>query len=217
MPKSPARHKPGEQCPRCGTVHLTAKGGPACVGHSRTNPNQACRKSPKDWHDVCWTHGASTPQAQRAAARRKQRAEMEQLMTTLGDPIPGSDPAEVVAERIDIRRGHVHWLLARVRELEPDALTWGVTREKTGGDDRGTTEEAKPHIWYTLYVEAAEKLERLCIDAIRVGLEERRVRMGEKYADQMVTMLDGLVAALGHDPNDPATAEVVARHLELVA
>ena len=65
--------------------------------------------------------------------------------------------------------------------------------------------------------EASAALEKLCIDAIRVGLEERRVRLAEQDAELWVRMIDGVLTDLGHDPNAPETAEVVERHLRAVA
>lgn len=183
---------------------------------------------------VCGSHGGRAAKAKAAGERRQVKARAEALALTLGDPVEGSDPADVIAERIDARRGHVRWLLARVRALEPEALTWGLTKRKTAvdreisreadddrkrfaGTDEGDTHEAKPHIWYALYNESARELERLCVEAIRAGIEERRVRVDERMADMWVRVIDGILVALGHNPNDPATAEIVARHLELVA
>lgn len=187
-----------------------------CAATSKRSGAQ-CKRHAAVAQRVCSMHGAKSPQAKRKAAERQERERIEALADTLGTPVEGSDPAEVITERIDARRGHVRWLLARVRELEPDALTWGKTRSKTGGDDHGVTEEAKPHVWYALYEESAAKLERLCIEAVRVGVEERRVRLDERIADMWVRVIDGLLVELGHDPNDPQTAGIVARHLELVA
>lgn len=184
---------------------------------------------------VCNKHGGAAPQVRAAAQRRLREAEANALMLTLGEPVPG-DPAEIIAERIAARNGHVRWLYARVQALEPEALTWGMTRRKTAvardasreadektegrtfaGTDEGDTYEAKPSIWYALYVEAADKLEKLCIEAMRVGLLERQVRLDERMADMWVRVIDGMLVDLGHDPNAPETAAIVARHLELVA
>lgn len=253
---------PDSPCPTCQQPHITPRGTwagqPSCSGHvirDRASyvkgedrklldqPRPCAQTKPKSAPDgwKCRFHGGAAGQVKAKRERRDQEAEAIKLMLTLGEPVEGSDPGQVIAERIDARRGHVRWLLARVRTLEPDALTWGLTKRKTavdrgsdndGGDstpdvtpqrrsfagtDEGDTHEARPHVWYALYEKSAAELERLCIEAIRVGLDERRVRIDERMADMWVRVIDGMLLELGHDPNDPATAEIVARHLELVA
>jgi hypothetical protein len=170
---------------------------------------------------VCYRHGGAAGQSRAAGAVRVARAESEaemvKLAATLGEPVgPGQDPGEIVAEQIQWRHAHVKWLRACVQALDPGALVWGRSREKIGGEDFGVTKEAKPNAWLALYLEASRDLERLCLDAIRAGLEERRVRIAELQAEAMVRFIDGVLAELGIDPNDPKTAGVVARHLRLV-
>lgn len=246
MPSKGATHTfaPDGTCSECHQRHVNRNGRPTCRGHvrfdrdpqsptyrARLDKPRPCTRSPRVGLERCVSHGAGSKKAAEAGRRRQQKADAEALALTLGDPVEGSDPADVIAERIDARRGHVRWLLARVRALEPEALTWGLTKRKTAvardqddddrkrfaGTDEGDTHEAKPHIWYALYNESARELERLCVEAIRAGIEERRVRVDERMADMWVRVIDGILVALGHNPNDPATAEIVARHLELVA
>lgn len=231
------------KCARCGRPHVTRHGGPSCKGHLSknhpTNPGGPCTKPPMRGQAICDRHGGLAQQNKAAAAARIEQAKAEKLMLTLGEPInDGRDYAEVIADRVAIRRGHVAWLLVRVQALEPEALVWGLTKRKTvvedgrwlnnddeakdarrafAGTDEGDTHEAKPSIWYVMYEAASEKLEKLCLEAVRVGIEARRLQMDERMADQWVRVIDGIVSALGHDPNAPETAEIVARHLELVA
>lgn len=166
--------------------------------------------------DKCRMHGGSTEQARRGAEDRLARERMSELATTLGEPVEGVDPGDHIAEQIAYRAGHVRWLRARVQAIDPDALVWGRTKEKIGGEDYGLTREARPNIWLDLYFEASRDLERLCIDAIRAGLEERRVRLAERHGEALEHLLDGILRELGHDPDAPQTARVVARHLHAV-
>ena len=161
-------------------------------------------------------HGGNSPQAKAKAERRLERERLEDLAVTLGDPVEGMDPGELIEEQIAARAGHVRWLRARVQHVEPKALTWGRTRKKLGGHDYGVTSEAKVHVLVVLYFDACTALERLCIDAIRAGLEERRVRLAERHGEVLEQLLDGILRDLGHDPDAPHTANVVARHLRLV-
>lgn len=48
------------------------------------------------------------------------------------------------------------------------------------------------------------------------GVSERQIRLSEQVAEQLVTVLRGVVADLGHDPTDPAVQAVVRFRLELV-
>lgn len=162
-------------------------------------------------------HGGAAPAAKAAAKERLERAQVEHLARTLGEPVEGKDPAEIVTEQIAWRYGRVQWLRSRVQAMDPRHLVWGRTKEKIGGDDGGLTFEAKRNAWLDLLLDAERDLEKLCLEAIKAGLEERRVRLAEMQAEFLVQFLDGLLVELGHDPADPATADIVERHLRIAA
>jgi len=208
-------------CTKCGQVHASKmRGQRCCAGHISSGPRKGepCSQPAKAGQEICRYHGGNSPQALAAAEDRKQREQIEALAAalTLGQPVLDKDPGEIIADQIAWRAGHVAWLRSRVQRLDPKSLAWGKTKKKVGGDDHGTTSEAKPSIWYQLYIEAQRDLEKLCLEAIRAGFEERRVRLAERLADALVGVIDGILADLGHDPNNPKTAEIVERHLRLV-
>lgn len=210
-----------EACVECGQPHVTGRGKPACSGHSRGRlrpeiAGKACRSAPLAGQKVCKNHGGKSPQALAAAKERLERDAVATLARTLGEPVEGKDPGEIVAEQIAWRYGRVQWLRARVQAMSPGSLVWGRTREKIGGDDGGLTFEAKPNAWLAMLLEAERDLEKLCLEAIKAGLEERRVRLAEMQADTLVRFIDGVLVELGHDPNDVGTADVVERHLRLL-
>lgn len=217
-----------EQCGKCGQPHVRPRTGkPSCTGHATggySRPErrgQPCQRPPMRGQAVCRSHGGSAPQAKAAAVEALAQAEadrqMAKIVLTFGEPGDEyRDPGDVIAEQIRWRHAHVQWLRARVQTITPDALVWGKTKVKKGGDDFGTTREAKPNIWLQLYLEAQTALEKLCLEAIRAGMEERRVRIAEQQADILVRLLDGILTDLGHDLNAPETADVVERHLRLV-
>jgi hypothetical protein len=207
-------------CSECGQQHLAKDGKPSCVGHSRGRlrpeiAGKPCRTWPMHGQTVCRVHGGAAPQAKRAAEVRVAKAEADRKLTvlaaTLADPVDGEDqdPAEIVAESIRLQYRLCAWFWRRVVTLEPRAFVWGKTREKVGGDDGGITFEPKAHAWYVLWREAVRERDRLCIEAIRAGLEERKVRLAEREADLFVALVDKLLLAFGHDPEDPQVAQVV--------
>jgi hypothetical protein len=52
--------------------------------------------------------------------------------------------------------------------------------------------------------------------AIDAGVDERRVQMAERVAEQLVAVLRGVVTELGHNPADPKVAAVMHKHLQVV-
>lgn len=221
-----ARTKP---CGKCGRLHVCVSRPkvPCCTGHlSRDRGDRAkgdpCGQPAMAGQDVCRSHGGKAPQNLAKAAERVERERAEQEIIKLAakftDPVDGDDrdPAEIVSEQIRYQYRFVRWLRTRVEALGLGEWIWGQTKDKIGGDDGGSTYEAKPHAWVVLYREESRELTKLCLDAVKAGFEERRVRLAEQDAEIWVRMMDGLLTDLGHDPEDPKTAAIVERHLRAV-
>lgn len=233
-------------CRKCGHEHIHSSGRPSCSGHKRyaapgvelPEGPRPCKNRPLAGQDVCRSHGGGSPQAKAAAARRIQEEQARRVMVTYGERVE-VDPGEEMLDLICWTAGHVRWLRARVQELEETtatirvedddaedghrqqarakhSLVWGVTKDKIGGDDSGTTYEAKPNIYLALYNSETDRLAKLCADAIKIGLKEREVRLAERQGEAMMRVLDGVLAELGHNPADPAVAGTVERHLRAV-
>jgi hypothetical protein len=187
-----------------------------CSGGQRPEiRGRRCTNGKLPGQDVCRMHGGASGQAKVAAEVRKVREQVAVLAARLTDPVDGEDldPAEIVSESIRIQYRVCAWFWARVVALEPRAFVWTKTKEKIGGDDGGITFEPKAHAWYVLWREAVDKRDRLCLDAIKAGFEERRVRLAEREADRFVALVDQVLVAFGHDPEDPKVADVVGRLL----
>ena len=197
---------------------------------ARKQDGTACGAYPIRGAEVCRVHGGRAPQVKAAAARRLAAQAAEQAVRTLGLAVDIS-PTEALLEEVRWTAGHVAWLRSRVQELaegpthrrvtfdgededlletpgQRGALTWGTTKVKTGGDDAGTTQEAKPSIWYELYARERTHLIKVCDAAIRAGVEERRVRLAEQQGDLLALAIRRILDAFGL-ADDPRVPEVV--------
>lgn len=155
----------------------------------------------------CKLHGGSTQTHLVAAGR----ARASKAVATYGLSRE-VDPHTALLEEVHRTAGHVAWLGEVVRRIQQGDLAWGVTRTKLGGEDEGTTYEARPNIWLELYVRERKHLVVVCRDAVSAGIEERRVRLAESQGALLAgvveriarALYDALVAALG--PHEAARA-----------
>lgn len=108
-------------------------------------------------------------------------------------------PAEALLELVQWTAGEVDYWRQRVRELDESDLTWGITRVKDDGDDRGTTEEARPNIAYSMLRDASDRLEKYSTAALRAGVSERLVQVAEQQGAQFLAVLIRSLTRLGID------------------
>lgn len=157
----------------------------------------------------CRKHGGNTPTHVKSAVVAQAKQDV-MLFGARRD----IHPADALLELVQWTAGEVDYWRQRVRVLEEHELTWGVTRVKEGGDDRGTTEEAKPNVAYSMLVDASNRLERYSASALKAGVDERRVKLAEQQGTLIQGVLVAVLGELGHDvaPGSPA-AQVILRHL----
>lgn len=199
----PADHK----CDRCGEVH------PGCTAHNRAG--KPCGLKPRTGFLVCRLHGAESPRAKAGAEARLAEAKAAALAARWAVPVE-TNPVDAVLEQIKWSAGHVTFYRSQVDALDTADMVWGQTKEKRGGDDWGSTYEAQQSAWLALYNAERDRLVKFCSEAIRAGIEERKVRLAEQQGEIIVRLLDGILTELGHNPADPKTAGIVERHLRLV-
>lgn len=173
-----------------------------------TSAGRPCRRPPIAGGTVCATHGGSAPQVKAAAARRLQLAAAARELAVLGEPI-AIDPAAALLSLVHHKAGEVAWLRAMVQTDDLDELVWGVTREKEGGDDHGTTREAKPSIWWAMLRTAEDQLAAYAAAAIRAGVEERRVRLQEQQGALVAGVIQRILTRLELTPEQQARVPVV--------
>lgn len=172
--------------------------------------------------DVCHKHGGSSPQAKRKAAERMAHEAAERAVETFGLPRDVA-PDQALLEEIARTNGHIYWLSEVIRELEPEALTWGLAkREQVGASEfTGTneTEQSGVNVWLELYHRERAHLVVVCKAALSAGIEERRVRLAEQHGALIADVLRSVFSDpdLGlSDAQRRAAPSVVRRHLAIV-
>jgi hypothetical protein len=166
---------------------------------------------------------------------------------TLGVRFDGLNisPTEALLEEVTWTYVHVQWLRSKVQELEDrasqsttidsedgdpttierpggHALIWGQVefKSKTGGDDWGktTVDRAGPNAWYELYSRERDRLIKVCSEAIRAGIEERRVQLAEQQGALVAEAIRRILDDLNLSPEQLSqVATVVPRHLRAIA
>ncbi|MGW4042955.1 hypothetical protein [Streptomyces sp. NPDC004721] len=172
-------------------------------------------------------HGGKAPQNLAAAERRLTEEKARALVETYGRKIE-TTATEALLEEVQWTAGHVAWLRERVQEIEGAAasagtdrehpLVWGITREKSGGEDFGTTEEAAPNVWLKLYQQERAHLVKVCAEAIKAGIEERRIKLAEQQGALVAQAIRAILADLDLTSEQQARVpEIVPRHLRALA
>lgn len=194
-------------CERCGEEHT------GCAAHSRGGG--PCRNRPMRGQRVCKMHGGRAPQAKAAAERRLEREAVEAEMTRLGVPLD-VDPEEALLGLVREAAGNVAFLRGLVAELKPGVAKMAVALAEgddgvkirlaapeqgyVAGPDDPEKFTAKPHVLVVLYGEWCDRLAQYAALALRAGVEERRVRLAERDADQLMTAVVAALDATGLTP-----------------
>jgi hypothetical protein len=160
-------------------------------------------------HGRCKLHGGATPTHVRAAQRR----EAERAVAVLGLPRE-VDPATALLEEVHRSAGHVAWLAEVLGQLHHQQVVHGEVRTVPGPDGPRTVEAgAVLNPWVKLYQEERDRLVRVAKAAIDTGVEERRVRLAERQAQQLAQLIRAILTDLGHDPADEQVRQVVRLRL----
>lgn len=171
------------------------------------NPNPPCGAKKKQGEGTCnrpagWgtdhpgigrckLHGGSTPAHQDAAIKEQARRDVE----LFGAP-KDIHPATALLELVQWTAGEVDYWRQRVRELDKDDLTWGLTKIKTGGDDAGSTEESKPNIAYAMLIDASNRLKAYSESALKAGVDAALVRIAETQGARLFDAIEQILTAL---------------------
>lgn len=182
---------------------------PLCGAKLSKGKPGTCRR-PAGWGTehvgigACKLHGGKTESHNKSAQLEQARRDVD-LFAARRD----IHPAEALLELVQWTAGEVDYWRQRVRQIEEADLTWGVTKVKEGGDDRGTTQEAKPHIAYALLVEASNRLERYSSAALKAGVDAALVRIAESQGAKLFAAIDQILRALELSPEQVERVPVV--------
>ena len=181
-----------------------------CNGHRKDG--SPCDGPAVTGADKCRMHLGKKASTVIAEAKARTMAD------TYGLPVD-TTPEQAILDEVRRTAGHVRWLEEQVHALTRGELTWGITKVKEGGDDAGVTEEAVPHALLRLYQAERAHLVKVCGEAIRCGIEERRVRLAESQGNLVAEALRRILDDLRLTPEQQArVAQVVPQRLrELTA
>jgi hypothetical protein len=211
MPNQPATNHlgPNGECDECGQPHLRY-GRPACAGHvrfdrdpqsptyrQRLDQPRPCCNPPRPGLERCWQHGAGAKRSTDASRRHTDEAKAEQAMRRFGGPID-TTPTEALLDAVRWTAGYVAWLREQIDEHADDETQDSHISEAVA----------------TKLAEWTDLLRKVCTDAIRCGIEERRVRFAESQGQQVAEAIKGILADLDLTADQLArVGEVVPLHL----
>lgn len=118
-------------------------------------------------------------------------------------------PAQALLELVQWKASEVEYWRYRVAEINEEDLTWGTSKVKTGGDDYGTTEEAKPHIALVMLRQAERDLADYAAASLKAGVEASLVEIAKGQATQLAAVLRALVADPRVSIDGPADVVIV--------
>lgn len=172
----------------------------------------------------CKNHGGCTPNGELYGAGILAKREL----AVMGRPID-IEPAEAILECIRITAGTILYASERIAELDAaDAVgpvrttkrrpLKGEYGQETHGDDVEEVAYEAPaaHIWIVMRDSAMDRIVSYSAVALRLGIEERRIKLAEDQGQLLADVIRGVLADLGV-ANHPDAPVVVRRHLSLAA
>ncbi|WP_162989241.1 HGGxSTG domain-containing protein [Glutamicibacter nicotianae] len=159
---------------------------------AKTRSGERCGSWPVTGATVCRMHGGSAPQVAANANARAQQQAVSNLLQNLGAPTE-IDPGQALLDLIAAKNGEVLWLRAMVQSIEQDKLTWGTADHESGIGQQGPidkiTKKAAVNIWWEMLRKAEDQLAKYASEALRAGIEERRVRIAENQGNLIVGVI----------------------------
>lgn len=201
-----ARHKLGETCPSCQTVHLTHDGKDACVGHSRDGSGRACTKLPEPGLPVCYSHGAGNPNAQQVGEQRAAEAKLEaavrKLIPDVADRARITNPLETLLELASELNAFRESLRLKANDL--DSIRYAASG--------AAGEQIRAEV--SLYRQAIKDTTDLLVAIARLDIEKMLARIESRKVEMTIEALEHGCKQAGLDEEQKRTVMAgVARHL----
>lgn len=177
----------------------------------------------------CKLHGGCTPNHVKGAQIEQARRVVANLGIGSADPKSVDPIWEIICE-IARARAAVDWCEEQIAQLDRGELTFGVVREsieegsgtgqKEGDTNRSSTVKAAgKHPFVKLWHEERDKLRTASVEAVKIGLAEREIRLAEMQGQLIAQVVRSAAAdpEMGLSPLDQRKfASVVGRHLRTV-
>lgn len=174
-----------------------------CVNPSQTSPDGRCRKKRAEGGTQCHWHGNS-PGVQNARQRRnaERNAKMRamQRLEKEGYPrIAGPEAViDMLEDRMSIQYGLARQLDTIVRKLsEEDALRY---EHRAGEQIRGEVQA---------WIQVNQMVTKLGSDYLKIGLDERKVRLAEAQARILMGVIQAVLSRLELDSKQRKLAAVI--------
>ncbi len=149
-----------------------------CLARARSTGTQ-CGNRAITGMTVCYMHGGKSPAAKAAAGRRLAEAEVRRTLAAYG-VVEVEDPIRALVQIVNDAVTFYGFVRSHVADL--DVETW------TSGD--GSLNE------YVKLLERAQvQAQRFLSEWVRLGLEERLVKLSERQADAIGQVIDGVLNA----------------------
>jgi hypothetical protein len=172
-----------------------------CGAEGKTGPckNIAGKKTSHKGVGRCWLHGGASPQAEVSGVVALARNEMQVMGKPLDVP-----PHEAILLLIQIASGEVAYCSEKIAGLEDhqamrDTMFGPVLNE-----------------WIKARHEAMDRLAVYSEKALKANVEERHVRVMERWGDDLAEFARGLLEDFGLS-GDPRAPEIVRRRMMLLA
>jgi hypothetical protein len=158
------------------------------------------------------THPAPCPGPDAHVTRRGSRS--------CSDHVKASNPERADRRGMPCRRDPSPGLDVCV--MHGAELTWGTASEVHKGASEfpgtDTTEQAGSPVFYEPYARERAHLVKVCAEAIRAGVEERRVQLAEQQGAAVAEAIRRILCDLGLTAEQQTlVGEVVPRHLRAIA
>lgn len=161
----------------------------------------------------CRFHGAASPQAQRANARRREERRATDEATSalkryeaIGGPeLAAKEPLEALIEAVTVAWRMVTFLRQHVSE---NSILWA----------KDHLEDARAEIHVDLLERWVKVLGVVSKAALEAGVQERQITIAEQQAEMILRLLDGVLEDLQLTEKQRRIAPgIVERHLRIVS